>query len=198
MAKHPSPKYGDTDYWSWMRRVGGKALKLHAAGKGKKIKNPDGMWDIACEYFQETDEVHIVTEDVFKSGDLAGIKYKIEHRRPYSWAGFNRFVFSRGIVTDVDDYRFNSDNAYSDYAEVMRRIAKVMYEQKFDGASSGVFSANIIARDLQLQENTNIKADIEADVKSKSDITVKVDYTKLSDAALEEIARLQTDQDDKP
>lgn len=198
MAKHPSPKYGDPDYWSWMRRVGGKALKLHAAGKGKKIKDPDEMWDLACEYFQETDEVHIITEDVFKSGDLAGKKYNIEHRRPYSWAGFNRFVFSRGIVTDVDDYRFNSDNAYSDYAEVMRRISKVMYEQKFDGASSGVFSANIIARDLQLQENTNIKADIDADIKSKSDITVKIDYTKLSDAALEEIAKLQTDQDAKP
>lgn len=198
MAKHPSPKYGDPDYWSWMRRVGGKALKLHAAGKGKKIKDPDEMWDIACKYFQETDEVHIVTEDVFKSGDLAGNKYKIEHRRPYSWAGLDRYVFSQGIITELDDYRKNYNGTYDEYADVMRRIAKVMYEQKFDGASSGVFSANIIARDLQLQENTNIKADIEADVKSKSDISVKVDYTKLSDAALEEIARLQIDQDDRP
>lgn len=64
------------------------------------------------------------------------------------------------------------------YLVVIARIEDIVYNQKFSGAASGFLNPNIIARDLGLADKTESKV--------HTSVTA-VDYTKLSDEAIEEI-----------
>ena len=43
------------------------------------------------------------------------------------------------------------------FIEIIRAIDKIMFAQKFEGAASGAFNANIIARDLGLTDKSELK-----------------------------------------
>lgn len=129
--------------------------KRHSDGKEKLFETPEKLWDAACEYFQDIvdnplkkqeakvvnvgnyeSEVQIVTLDVMK---------------PFTLSGLCRYL-------GCDDSYFRSFKAQErknkdDYIAVIMRIEQIIYEQKFTGAASGFFNANIIARDLGLTDN---------------------------------------------
>ena len=58
---------------------------------------------------------------------------------------------------------------YKDFSQVITRIGKIIYDQKFSGAASGFFNANIIARDLGLADKKEIDADVKQEIKSDID-----------------------------
>ena len=70
---------------------------------------------------------------------------------PYGYSG----LCSEALSKSQGDY------TPPDLKETFSRIETYMYEWKFDGASSGLLNANIIARDLQLAEHTVAKLDVQ-------------------------------------
>jgi hypothetical protein len=58
-------------------------------------------------------------------------------------------------IESLRDYKTNPN--YKDFSQVITRIGKVIYTNKFEGASAGVFNHNIIARDLGLKDQTENK-----------------------------------------
>jgi len=127
-------------------------------GKEKLFSTPEKLWEAACEYFQYIvdnplkkqeakvvnvgnyeSEVQIITLDVMKPFTLSGLCRHLGCDDSY----FRSFKAQE---------RINKD----DYIAVIMRIEQVIYEQKFTGAASGFFNANIIARDLGLTDKKDI------------------------------------------
>ena len=140
-------KQGDPGYWEWRKKV----------GKPKAIKTPQKLWDLACEYFQSVDENPGFKKDFIKGGESAGTIVDIETMRPYTWEGLEDFLFQKGIITNLDDYRQNTDGRYQEYAGTIRAIGKVIFNRNFSGAAMNFLNSNLIARQLGLAEKTQIK-----------------------------------------
>ena len=181
MAKDIIPKKGDPDYWEYMKKVGVKALKAIKTGRPKKIESPEKLWDYACEYFAEIDSTPFQKQDFIRGGESAGMKVHLDNIRPYSWAGFETHLIKHGIIYKLDNYRSNTNGAYEEFRDVVAGIDKVMFDNKFEGATVGAFNSSIIARDLQLAEVT--KSEVKASIKNE------IDYSQLSEEALAEIAK---------
>lgn len=181
MAKKITPKKGDPGFWDFMKKEGVKAIKASKAGRPKKIESPEKMWEYACQYFDEVDETPFKKQDFIRGGTSAGTKVQLDNIRPYSWAGFETYLIKHGIISNLDHYRANTNDAYAEFRDVISRIDKVMFDNKFEGATVGAFNSSIIARDLQLAEIT--KTEVNAKVKNE------VDYSQLSDEALAELAK---------
>lgn len=125
-------------------------------GRDKLFSSPEVLWQSACEYFQWCDENPLMEEVIEKirvngTGDEL-IRQQLPKMRPYTWEGLELYL---GIYS-LRDYKTNED--YKDFSQVITRIEKIIYSQKFSGAAAGFLNANIIARDLGLadkQENKN-------------------------------------------
>lgn len=150
-------------------------------GRDKLFSSPDVLWDAACEYFDWCDKNPII-EVVHDKKKVNGIGDEfalidLPKLRPYTWDGLELFL-------DVSSFReYKTNEEYKDFFQVISRIEKVIYNQKFTGAATNQFNANIISRDLGLADKTE----------TKSEATVEViDYSKLSDEALAEIANAQS------
>ena len=116
-------------------------------GRDKIFKTPEMLWDAACEYFEYTDSRKWTKKD-WVGKDASEVSREMD--TPYTLTGL-------AIFLDVNTgfwSCFKKDNA--DFSEVITRIENIIYTQKFEGASVGVFNANIIARDLGLNDKTDI------------------------------------------
>lgn len=170
------------EYW--------KELKAKGWSKPKAIETPEKMWELFLEYVADVDDNPATKEEQARGGklkiDLDSVeindKVVFKVQRPYSWVGFEAFLALKGVIcSNLSEYKSNRKGGYEAYSEVVACIDKIMYNQKFEGATMGHFNANLIARDLGLAEKREVAAKLEDDL----------DYSKLSDAALEEIAKLK-------
>lgn len=123
----------------------------------KAFETPDELWRYACEYFIYIDEHPYQKQEPIKSGDYAGSIMTVDSIRPYTWNGLEIYLFQKGIIYDLQDYKRNTDDRYTEYKEVIGAIDKVIFDQKFSGAAVGAFNANIIARELGLADNQKVE-----------------------------------------
>lgn len=149
-------------------------------GRDKLFKTPELMWEAACEYFQWCVDnpwykveqlkstlkpyVDDLTGETIISDNLA----RIPIERPYTYQGLCQYL---GCNTKYfTEFASKLAKDEKDFTEVITRIADVIYQQKFEGASVGAFNANIIARDLGLSD----KKDFQIGGK------IETDFSKLS------------------
>lgn len=133
---------GDPGYWDWIANVGAP----------KKLKNPKQLWKLACEYFKGIDDRPFKKKDFIKSGERAGEIVDLETIMPYTWQGLELYLFAKGVVAKLDDYRANKEGNYSEFSDVLSRITQTIFEQKYSGAAVGAFNANLVAKDLGITE----------------------------------------------
>lgn len=178
----------------WFKRShrGAELLKekLEAQGKEADIRKrnksnltPELLWLMACEYFEEVDNNPLFKSEVIRGGDRAGEIVKVEAPRPYTWSGLDEHLFNKGVLADTVGVRYSSDPRYWEYKPVVGAIDAIMKRNKFEGAAVGLFNPMIIARDLGLSEKTQTES-------MNINLEQKIDYSKLSTEALEEIAAL--------
>ena len=118
-------------------------------GLQKAIKTPEELWILFEDYERDlkAKPMHKYEFNA-KVGDLVAIPLE----RPLTWSRFDDFVYAKGIIQELEDYRQNTGGRYADFKGVVTRINRRMYADKFEGASCGIFNANIIARDLGLTD----------------------------------------------
>lgn len=153
---------GNPGYWEWRKNT----------GRPKAIRTPKEMWRYACDYFRSIDEHPFLKQEQRKNPIKIGkgsiidddlmeeIKnpvINLKTIRPYTWVGFEAYLFERGVLANLDHYKCNLENRYQEFIEIIRAIDKIMFAQKFEGAAVGVFNANIIARDLGLADKSELK-----------------------------------------
>ena len=200
------PKPGAVGYWEAARINGSKVLKeareqqvegfydpdidkKGIGGRKKVFPTPESLWVVACDYFQETEEEFWSHKEFIKGGEKAGeLTNEKKLPVPFLWEGLDFYLNMRGYIGRLDHYRVNSEQKYNEYRGVIQMIKNVIFKRNASGASAGVFNANIISRQLGLMEQTM------STLKSEVKISNDVDYSQLSDEALEEINRARKDQ----
>lgn len=118
-------------------------------GKPPCFNSPEEMLERAIEYFKWCEDNPLGEHKIFAQQG-AIVDGEVKHRRPYTQAGLCVYL---GISEDT--WRNYRDRKPA-YFEVTKLITDAMYDQKFAGASAGIFNANIIARDLGLKDKSEI------------------------------------------
>lgn len=132
----------------------------------KYISSPEEMWKHFELYVEhEAKSPMYKREYVGKDGNEVDTPLQV----PITMEGFECYLADKGILKDLCDYKANRDGKYSDYVDVMRRIASNCFVQNFKGAAVGLWNARIIAMKLGLtektsNENTNINRNITVEV----------------------------------
>jgi len=122
-------------------------------GRDKLFSEPSLLWESAKEYFQWVDNNPVLKED-YVGKDAERVDRKLQ--RPYTLAGFCVYIGASRSWWNA----FKKE-ATNDFLEVITRIEEIMYSQKFDGATVGVFNHSIIARDLGLVDKVENNITVE-------------------------------------
>ncbi len=132
-------------------------LRKNFRGKPPKY-TPKKLWDKFVEYCEWIDsnpfkEAVLVQKGITVKDDAGKEKttYSVglPKMRPYTLSGFY-------VYANISNDTFYQYEKKEEYADITTRIRDIVYTQKFEGAASGFFNSNIIARDLGLadkQEN---------------------------------------------
>lgn len=122
----------------------------------KNIKTPRKLYEYFTRY-KSNCKNNPKKENFWSSKSDKQVSVKREI--PYTWNGFEIWLNKQKIIVNIDDYKANKDNRYSEYTNIIRAIGKEIYEDKFSGAVSGIFQHNIIARDLGLVDKKDLTTD---------------------------------------
>lgn len=167
-AQQPIDKETGLRPWQsafWAAMVGKCPGKDDAGAPGSRL-TPEALWDMACLYFQGSDDDRMYTKDFIRSGESAGKIVEVDTVRPFSWVSLDLFLLSKGIKISVNTIRKNHDNRFGEFQEVINRIGDIIYEQKFDGAAIGGYNPQLIIRDLGLADK------VDASVKTEQPLFV--------------------------
>lgn len=141
-------------------KEGSKFWEIRAKqGLGELFESADLLWAAACEFFEWCDENPFYESKamVVSNGNNQGSS--IEHaespkKRPYTMGGL--MIFLECSDSYLRNYKYehkaSKEQKHIDILKVIELIEKTVYEQKFAGAASGFFNANLISRDLGLAD----------------------------------------------
>lgn len=115
-------------------------------GRDKLFSDPVLLWTESNQYFEWCDANPL--DSVEYNGKDAK-KCIVPKMRAYTYAGLCNFL-------DCDTETFHKLKKDKDFIDVYTRICNIIYTQKFEGAAAGLLNASIIARDLQLRDNTDV------------------------------------------
>jgi hypothetical protein len=120
-------------------------------GRDKLFATPDLLLESASSYFDWCDEnPWKVTESISSSKDST-LKEKIV-QKPYSKSGWYHYV---GCSSSwLGEFK---KTCSKDFLAVITEIEEFISNHQWEGATVGVFNANIIARTLGLSENTKVE-----------------------------------------
>jgi hypothetical protein len=132
-------------------------------GRDKLFATPELMWEAACEYFEEVtnNPEHESKPFVVPVGNNCGSTVemiKVPIKRPFTLHGLCLYLrcglsYFRNFKANLKD----DNKSDKDFRAVIEQIEETIYNQKFSGAASGFFNANIIARDLGIADKTEGK-----------------------------------------
>lgn len=118
-------------------------------GRAKYLNSPEQLWKLACEYFEYVDSTPVNTKEVLRGGERAGDIVESTVDRPYTWYGLADFLWAKGVISILKDYRTNREGRYDEYVPVITRVSEIIREQKYSGAAVGTFKEGLIIKDLQ-------------------------------------------------
>jgi hypothetical protein len=124
------------------------------SGKPKYIETPELLLELFTAYVKAAkNNPYLIHDFVGKDAN----EVRKEKERPLSWVGFECYLFDEGIIGDLDDYERNTNQSYLEYQPIIRAIKKYIDKDQFEGASAGIYNANIIARKLGLADKQELK-----------------------------------------
>lgn len=129
-------------------------------GRDRLFETPEDMFNSAIEYFEWCDENPLYKHE-WKGNPIELVATPLG--RPYTWGGLTSFL---GISENYFRNFHNNNKDAEDFMAIIERIGNIIYTQKFEGASVGLFNSNIIARDLGLTDKSETKTDITSGGKS--------------------------------
>lgn len=127
--------------------MGNKFWELRESHGRKPIfDSPEELWVKACGYFDWCHENPLYEMKPFNCGDAGIVQEPIPKMRAMTITGLCFYLgISRQGWKEYGDKK--------DFSDIVDQIESVIYSQKFEGASAGLFNASIIARELGLADN---------------------------------------------
>jgi len=130
-------------------------------GRHKLIDSPEQLIDMFERYKDKINGAPILKQEMIKGGPRAGDIVELEYQRPYTWAGFQTFIYKEVGLVKLEDYRTNKQGRYADFQDAIDQISSEMFSQKLEGAAVGIFQHNIIAMELGLAQKHEQKMTVE-------------------------------------
>lgn len=126
-------------------KVGNEAWKARSSHGRKPIfETPEILWDACCEYFEWVNDNPLQTVELVKFQGEA-TQAQVPLMRNMSEDGLQIFL-------DISDQTWRNYKERPDYLGVTEQVVKIIRTHKLDGAISGLFKENIIARELGLAD----------------------------------------------
>lgn len=129
-------------------------------GRNPIFSSPEQLWEACSEYFDwvEANPLHeaqaFAYQGAVKVSDLPKLRAMT--------------IGAMCIFLDIDRTTWVAYAKSKDFSPVTTRVEEIIYAQKFQGASAGLFNANIIARDLGLADKTEVSGSDGGPVKTES------------------------------
>lgn len=145
--------------------------------KDKLIETPEELFELFTQYLDSIKANPKLVQD-FVGKDASEVERKKE--RPLTMEGFENFVAGiDGMPRELDMYFANRDNRYSEYVSICSHIRRLIRQDQIEGGMTGIYNPSITQRLNNLVEKVDTTSEIKID---------SIDYDKLSNSALEEIA----------
>ena len=123
-------------------------LARSSHGRDPIFKSPDALWSAAVEYFEWVEDNPLWESKVAQDKGAPTI-VTVPKIRAMTIDGLTNFL-------DIGDQTWRDYNNREDFSLVCAQIAKIIRQQKFEGASAGLLNHAIIARDLGLTDKQDI------------------------------------------
>ena len=145
----------------------GNKFWLQRSSHGRKpvFSCPEKLWDMACEYFNWCIENPLSEVKAFNCGEMGIVKEKLPKMRAMTIQGLCFFL-------DISDDSWANYCKKEDFIGICNDIKRVIYTQKFEGASAGLLSASIIAREIGLSNG-------DSSISSKDSIELEIKKLEL-------------------
>lgn len=130
------------------KRIGNSFWTMRSShGRKKLFETPEDLENSASDYFTWCDENpwNSTKEVTTEKGFISEIK---PTQRPYTKTGWYHFIGCSS--TWLTNFKKTADK---DFLRVIGEIEGFIENQQWEGATVGVFNANIIARTLGLKDN---------------------------------------------
>ena len=147
-------------------KVGNEAWKARSThGRKPLFATPEILWDACCEYFQWVNDNPLQTVELVKFQGV-GQQHQVPLMRNMSEDGLTIFL-------DIDYTTWHDYKSKPDFSQVTEKVVRVIRTYKLDGAVSGLFKENIIARELGLADKSGaepvVKLEIAGDLLYRKD-----------------------------
>lgn len=130
-------------------------------GRKPIFENPKQLWKAACEYFEWVTDNPLEEAKAFAYEGEVTIK-DLPKMRAMTLMGLCFFL-------DISDDTWLNYTKNKDFLGVCEDIKRVIFTQKFEGASAGLLNASIIARELGLADANKVEHSGKIDLNSVSD-----------------------------
>ena len=122
-------------------------------GREMLFSSPTLLWEACTEYFEWCESNPLPCEEV-----SAGRIVETKKLRPFTIQGLCLYLdcntqYINQLERTLAD---KTDEVSADFSIIIKRVREIIYNQKFTGAASGFFNANIIARDLGLTDKQDV------------------------------------------
>ena len=154
----------------------GNKFWLARSSHGRKpiFSDPDQLWEACCEYFEWVENNPLPEEKLFHANGVI-TKDTVYHPRAMTIAGLTAFL-------DIATITWRDYRSKDDFSAVCEYVEKIIYEQKFTGATAGLMNASIIARELGLAD----KQTVEQTVEHSGNVTITSEEAKAISKALDD------------
>jgi len=136
---------------------GNKTWELRSSsGRKKLFETPELLWNASCEYFQWVEENPLIeTKSFCYQGSIINDKVPVMRAMTLSQLCFY-LNCNEAYFRNFKSQLKKTDKYYDDFNTVIHDIERIIYNQKFQGASANMLNANIIARDLGLKDSSEV------------------------------------------
>lgn len=129
---------------------GNKFYKKRAKdGRELIYKDPSELLEASYEYFDWCNKNPVKREEVIKGGILAGTTVKVNITRPYTLGGLC-------IHIGIGKRTFDGYCEREDFVPITTHIREIIQQNQIEGAMSGTYKENIVARLLGLAEKREV------------------------------------------
>lgn len=119
-------------------------LARSSHGRNPIFSDPEQLRNACYEYFEWVEENPLYEEKIFHSSGMI-TKDTVTKMRAMTISGLCLFL-------DICENTWTNYKKQPDFLSITLEVEKVIYNQKFAGASADLLNANIIARELGLAD----------------------------------------------
>jgi len=123
-------------------------------GRPKAFDSPKQLWDCFEKYRKKVKSNPIIKHD-FVGKNAEEVERKLE--RCLTKDGFDNFLYEKGLIYGLKDYRVNKDGNYNAFSPICTRIDRIIRDDQIQGGMAGIYNPSITQRLNGLTDKSKVE-----------------------------------------